>query len=80
MSENIMKINRTTRYTNRATVQGNYFASGVFSANFETDTGIHQIMQVTENAGGRLNYTGVCAGGVLVQISLSQWRRGLTLT
>jgi hypothetical protein len=57
-SENIMKVNRTTRYTNRAADQNAYFASGVFPANFDTNTGIMQIMQLQENAGGRLNYTG----------------------
>ena len=62
MSEVFMKLNRTTRYNNRAKVQGDYFASGVWPTSFDTNTGIHQIMQITENAGGRLNYTGVaCA-------------------
>jgi hypothetical protein len=53
-----MKVNRTTRYTNRAAEQNAYFASGTFPASFDTNTGIHQVMQLQENAGGRLNYTG----------------------
>lgn len=53
-----MKMNRTTRYTNRAAEQAAYFASGVFPTNFETTTGMYQLMQLQENAGGRLNYTG----------------------
>lgn len=40
MSENFMKMNRTTRYTSRATGQANYFASGVFPVDFETTTGM----------------------------------------
>lgn len=57
-SENIMKVNRSTRYTDRKAQQDAYFRSGVFPASFETSTGILQIMQLQENAGGRLNYTG----------------------
>jgi hypothetical protein len=57
-SETIMKVNRTTRYTNRRADQAAYFASGVFPTNFDTNTGIMQVMQLQENAGGRLNYTG----------------------
>lgn len=53
-----MKINRTTRYTDRAAGQAAYFASGTFPASFETTTGMYQLMQLQENAGGRLNYTG----------------------
>lgn len=53
-----MKMNRTTRYTDRAAGQANYFATGVFPTSFETTTGMYQLMQLQENAGGRLNYTG----------------------
>lgn len=56
-SETIMKMNRTTRYTNRAAGQTAYFANGVFPKDFETTTGMYQLMQLQENAGGRLNYT-----------------------
>jgi hypothetical protein len=52
-----MKMNRTTRYTSRAAGQAAYFASGVFPKDFETTTGMYQLMQLQENAGGRLNYT-----------------------
>lgn len=57
-SENIMKVNRSTRYTDRKAQQAAYFNTGVFPGSFETSTGILQIMQLQENAGGRLNYTG----------------------
>jgi hypothetical protein len=53
-----MKMNRTTRYTDRAAGQAAYFASAAFPAGFETTTGMYQLMQLQENAGGRLNYTG----------------------
>lgn len=35
-----MKMNRTTRYTDRANGQAAYFASAVFPAGFETTTGM----------------------------------------
>ena len=56
--ENIMGLNRTMApvLTNRAANQAWYFASGSFPADFNVSTGILQILQLQENAGGRLNY------------------------
>jgi len=55
--ENIMKINRTQRYTSRASLQAAYFASGSFPANFDSHNGLYFLMQLQENAGERGNYT-----------------------
>ena len=55
--ENIMKINRTQRLTNRAAGQASYFASGVFPTDFDSGNGLYFLMQLQENAGVRGNYS-----------------------